>query len=79
MRFGTGDHVRRESIVSALRAHGARVVPGPVDGVCEVYLDTEDPLAAARRKLVAFLDDNVPGWRRDATIFCTADRTHGDA
>jgi hypothetical protein len=79
MRFGTADQARRGAIVSALRAHGARVVPGPVDGVCEVHLDTEDPLAAACRKLVACLDLSVPGWRCDATLFCTADRTHRHA
>jgi hypothetical protein len=70
MRFRTADDTRREAIVRALWAHGARVTPGPVDGVCEVYVDTEDALAAARRTLVTALDETVPGWQRDATIFC---------
>lgn len=70
MRFRTGDHARRESIVRTLCAHGARVTPGPVDGVCEIYLTTDDPLATARRKLVAALDRSVPEWQHDVTIFC---------
>jgi hypothetical protein len=72
MRFRTGDSARREAILRALRAEGARVTPGPVDGVCEVYLDTEDPLATARRTVVGVLDRSVPEWERDVTIFCPA-------
>jgi hypothetical protein len=72
MRFRTGDRGRREAIVRALRTHGARVAPGPVDDVCELYLDTNEPLAAVRRTLSAVLDRSVSGWRRDATIFWSA-------
>lgn len=76
MRFHTCDRVRREMIVRALRGHGARVRPGPVDGVCEVCLDSDASLAAARQTLVAFLEQSVPQWQRDVTIFGTAERTH---
>ena len=75
MRFRTRDHARRELIVRALRGHGARVIAGPVDGVCEVYVDSDVSLAAARQTLVAFLDRSVPQWQRDVTIFGTAKRT----
>jgi hypothetical protein len=72
MRFCTGDRGRREAIVRALRTHGARVVPGPVDDVCELYLDSDEPLAAIRRTLSAVLDSSVSEWRRDVTIYWSA-------
>jgi hypothetical protein len=71
MRFGTDDQILRAAIVRALGTHGARVVPGPVDAVCEIHVDTLDPLATVRRTLGAALDRSVPDWQRHVTIFWT--------
>jgi hypothetical protein len=71
MRFRTGDCGRREAIVRVLRTHGARVAPGPVDDVCELYLDSGEPPPGIRRTLSAVLD-SVSEWRRDVTILSSA-------
>jgi hypothetical protein len=69
IRFRTTDPDRREAIIQALRAHGARVRTGPVDDVHEACIDAEDPLSVAHRALVAALDRDVPGWQDDATLY----------
>jgi hypothetical protein len=72
MRARTGDRGRREAIVRASERTAPAWRPGPVDDVCELYLDTDEPLAAVRRTLSAVLDRSVSEWRRDVTIFWSA-------